>query len=723
MVGIRKLIVRHKWKKVLIKLFFLLLFFEVSYFHTQKEIEFRNNYYSAIKNDDESFVWGKLYRKELKTYGYVYYLKDCYVSLSEENIPCNKILVYIDQDDYSIGNILKIGGKIKKFNRATNEGQFDVESFYLSQKIDFSIKADKVERLNENGFSIGENLYGIKNKLTTSILQISGEKAGGILSSMLWGNKSLMDSDIKDLYTDSGIAHILAISGLHVSMIGMGFYRFLRNRRLSFLNAGIFAGIIIICYGIMSGGAVSTERACGMFVISVFAAYIGRSYDLLSALGLMIIIILWQNVFAIFYAGFVFSVVAILGIGIIVKIFETNDEEEEENKHIIRDSLLSAIGIQLTTIPIVAYYYYEIPIYSMFLNMIVLSLLEYLFVSGLTGAIIGIKFVGLARIIIIPAKVILSVYQFLCQMSMRLPLSQYIVGRPEISEIVFYYILLGMFAGLIYVNRKKYLLLKLFIFLTMLAIIVIPNKKEVQFDVLDVGQGLGIYGNSGDGIGYFIDGGSSSDEKIGDNVILPFLKYKGIRKIAYWFVTHTDNDHISGLCTALENGYKIDNLVIYEGTVFDEAFEKLNELAMNNDTNIIYMKCNDVIKTDNIEISCINQQRTVYDDSNDMCLCLRIKYNNEDLSITVCGDISDNVEKEMLSDNKIEPSDVYIVNHHGSKFSSSKEFVRAINPKLSIISCASKNKYGHPAREAVKRIEECDSSIRYTMKEGQISLY
>ena len=66
-----------------------------------------------------------------------------------------------------------------------------------------------------------------------------------------------MDSDIKDLYTDSGIAHILAISGLHVSMIGMGFYRFLRNRRLSFLNAGIFAGIIVICYGIMSGGAVS----------------------------------------------------------------------------------------------------------------------------------------------------------------------------------------------------------------------------------------------------------------------------------------------------------------------------------------------------------------------------------------------------------------------------------------------------------------------------------
>ena len=719
LVGIRKLVKRQKLKKAVVKIVFFISIFIIAYLHTKNEIEFRDNYYSLLEDGKESIVWGQIYKKELKTFGYAYYLTDCYVSLSNENIPCNNVMIYVNNDDYSIGSTIKVSGKVSKFNQASNEGQFDLESFYHSQKIDFSVKAEYIECLNYNNKSIRQKLFDVKNYLTNSTIFASGEKDGGILSAMLWGNKSLMDGEIKELYSDSGISHILAISGLHVSMIGMGLYMFLRKHRFSFLSAGIIAGVIVVCYGIMSGGAVSTQRACGMFIISVFAAFIGRSYDLLSALSFLIMVILWQNVFAIFYSGFIFSVVAILGIGLTVKVLCDKDDEKE---HKIKESFLSGLGIQLTTIPIVAYYYYEIPVYSIFLNMMVLFFLEYLFISGLSGAIVGLKFVYLARIIVIPAKIILSFYELLCEYSIKLPLSKIIVGRPQIYEIVIYYVLLSCLLVLINKKRKKYMLTKSFIFFCMMFIMFYPGKSKPEFDVLDVGQGLGICGDSGDGLNFFIDGGSSSDQKIGENVILPYLKYKGKRKIDYWFVTHTDDDHIIGLLDAFNNGYRIDNLVIYDSKQKDEALENLLQIAIDNDTHIIQMKSGDEIKTSSISITCINQEEKIYEDVNDMCLSLRINYIKENLSIMICGDLSDKVEKQMVIEDKIKPVDVYIVNHHGSKFSSSTEMLEILRPKISIVSCALQNKYGHPAKESIERIEKINSKIYYTMKEGQISV-
>ena len=134
------------------------------------------------------------------------------------------------------------------------------------------------------------------------------------------------------------------------------------------------------------------------------------------------------------------------------------------------------------------------------------------------------------------------------------------------------------------------------------------------------------------------------------------------------------------------------------------------------------MKSGDEIKTSSISITCINQEEKIYEDVNDMCLCLRINYIKENLSIMICGDLSDKVEKQMVIEDKIKPVDVYIVNHHGSKFSSSTEMLEILRPKISIVSCALQNKYGHPAKESIERIEKINSKIYYTMKEGQISV-
>ena len=118
------------------------------------------------------------------------------------------------------------------------------------------------------------------------------------------GEKNLLDAEVKQMYQKAGISHVLAISGLHISVIGMGLYKLLRKIKCSFLTSGVIAGTVIGGYGMMSGLGTSTIRAVLMFFVLLFGQWIGRSYDTLSALGLSAIVILLDNPYLLWYAGF-----------------------------------------------------------------------------------------------------------------------------------------------------------------------------------------------------------------------------------------------------------------------------------------------------------------------------------------------------------------------------------------------------------------------------------
>ena len=139
---------------------------------------------------------------------------------------------------------------------------------------------------------------------------------GGVLSAMILGEKSGLDAEVKSLYQKAGISHILAISGLHVSFLGMGLYRILRHRlRRSYWMSATITSSVMISYAIMTGNGVSTLRAVGMLCVYLIADMLGQNYDMLSALGVMIFVLLWKNPFLIGYSGFVFSIAAVLGVG------------------------------------------------------------------------------------------------------------------------------------------------------------------------------------------------------------------------------------------------------------------------------------------------------------------------------------------------------------------------------------------------------------------------
>ena len=774
----------------------------------EKQDAFRSVYLSVLEEGQSVRLAGKINRVEEKTNCFYYYLTDCSVEQSDHLMPCNDVLAYVSSDDYSVGQILILQGTISLFDEATNEGQFDSRAFYRSQKIDFGVWVDSVERVEGKSDRFRVWLSRVRVELGIPLSRYADDD--GVLSAMLLGDKTSLDSEIRSLYQKSGIAHVLAISGLHISLLGMALYRLLRHRcGLTYLWAGIVAASFLVAYTLMTGNAVSARRATGMLIVYLVADLLGRSYDMLSALSLIVILLLWENPFLVTNSGFQFSVAAVVGIGVgqgvlvprvgswkvvygrrkkqddVVRCDAAKcdvakrdaakrdaakcdaakcDAERIRMQNLVDwmkrrmdkclPGMMISLSIQFFTLPLVAYYYYEIPVYAILLNIPVLALIPYVLGLAVFGSLTGqIAFLqplsfALCRV----CGWVLHGYRWLCDASLLLPGARMITGKPSEVRVVVYYGLLGAFYYVLWCGMKKKqrqmctkgaqaekqewirrrfgfgLGLVLVLLLTFLFV---RGKPEFELDILDVGQGDAIYLCASDGTNFMIDGGSTDVKKVGTYRILPFLKAKAIRKVDYWFVSHTDEDHISGLVEVMESGYAVGTLVLAEAQKEDEKAHRLAELAQKNGIRVCYMKAGDVLGTrkedvvnernraETFRIECLYPTNdNDSEDVNDRCLVLY--YEDENFSAFFGGDISSEVEEQLVSDGKCRQTDVLKASHHGSKYSNSDVLLHALHPRLTIASAGKKNRYGHPSPEAIARVGESGSAFYSTIDYGRI---
>lgn len=181
--------------------------------------ENRDSYMQYMTDEKSVIVWGKIYKTEYKYFSYRYYMTDCVVQPEDgkafgRKISCGDVVVYCDSKSAHLGDYMKACGRIGLFKSATNEGEFDRAGFYRSQGIDFSVKADNIKTSTGKHAWYYHRLEKLRDTLSASLLKVTDETTAGVLSSMLLGDKSYLDDEIKDLYQISGISHILAISGV-----------------------------------------------------------------------------------------------------------------------------------------------------------------------------------------------------------------------------------------------------------------------------------------------------------------------------------------------------------------------------------------------------------------------------------------------------------------------------------------------------------------------------
>lgn len=756
-------------RKIIIKAYedmgaFVVIFFTLitGFMLMSNEITTRNHIYDLKENT--VIVQGKIYKIENTAFGTNIYLKGVEVENGEKSVSVKRIFVNTEKiPNVKIGNIIKVRGKLRQFEEAANKGNFDSRKYYLSLGFYGKIEAGTIEVINSDYSGIRQGLYELRMEIIERLEKLCSDNNGifsiinnknGIIGAIILGDKTDLDSDIKELYSVSGIAHILAISGLHISFIGMAIYRLLR-RRFRFLFSAAVSIPVVLSFGIMSGFGISTIRAIIMFILKIIGEVLGRKYDAITAISLAGLVLLVQNPFVVCNSGFQMSFGAIIAIVLILPIVE--EILNTDNKII---KVISAnFTISLVMNPILAWNYYELPTFSFLLNIVVVPLMSVVIVSSIAGIFCSCIMFGFGKVVIFPGCGILELYTFLCNIINKSSVASIVVGQPKVTIIIVYYaILLVVLFGLKNIRTKytraekerniikketglvlekkakkerrikgqnvKLRLACIVGFLLLNCLIYYIPNQGFYITFINVGQGDGILIHGDNGTKVMVDGGSTSEKQVAKNCIVPYLKAEGIGTIDYSIITHTDKDHISGILEILENNnsnrIRIKNLVMPDINMKDDTYNELIEKAKLKKINVLYIKKGDTLSLGKTKIKCIYPETTTTaSDKNDYCTVLSVK--NKTSKILLTGDISKKIE-EKIKDDIEENYTVLKVAHHGSNYSSSEKFLKKVNPKYSIISVGKNNSYGHPGNETMERLRKQGGVIYRTDEKGGITI-
>lgn len=796
-------IVRNKNIRSMVALFFMFIFFVMGVLNIMSTGKKEKLCTEIGDRELPCTVSGKI--KEIKTDGLsdTYYITAdsivssefaykgkigivIYTSAGKEqkNNPGNTDHIYLD---YINGDYICMSGTVSVPDSAANPGTFDQYIYLRNKGYYLCISNGTIESGNHRPYSIEGFLYGIKNRCTKIIDNSFDSESAGIVKAMLVADKSTLDKNIKKLYSENGIAHIMAISGVHVAIIGMTLYGFLRKLKIGRLISGTFSIAIIILYGIMTGMSSSTERAVIMLILSIAAEYFGRKTDAPTSMGFAMIIMVLGNPYVILDAGFQLSFAAITGVTVVApqlrkllrmfKCFIKEADEKKKQKHkkimslrkmIIKliDALVVGIASFITTTPVIIYYYYQFPPYSILINLIVIPLVSLVVGGSILVVLTGLFFTGAAVVMTYPVRLILFGYKYLCIFASGLPGASVLVGHISIGMVFVYYlsvVLIFVILRMIRIGKTEgegpilYLMLATVLFLTVVYE-VYSYDKSLKVVYMDVGQGDGVLLRTSGHGGILIDGGSSSNKRVGEYVMVPVLKYYGVSEVEYAFVSHGDADHVSGLEYLLneeQSGVHVVNLVLPEYGDQD-ALQELKSEATANNVNIIYMKPGDNITynhqhAETINIECLYPDEEAGQgvlDTNNLSMILKTtitwdvreadienlnKSSDSDasLSLLFVGDAGIAAEKRLIelygknSLGEISDSiacDILKVGHHGSRNSSGSDFLKRVSAMYGIISCGKDNRYGHPHAETLERLKMADTKYMTTKEHGAIIL-
>ena len=687
---------------------------------------------------------------------------------SSDKYQSTQMYIEVKKDiSFQYGDKVMLQGEFRKGSKQRNTGGFDYQLYLKSIHIYGTLKVENYKKISsDNANWFEKSMNDIKLVISQNIENLLEEQEQQIVKGLILGDTTALDEELKEKFQIANISHVLAVSGMHIIYIIMGiemfFKKWLGKRYVKYV---VIIGLVF--YMALTGYTSSIVRAGIMGMMNIVAFLVYRKNDIWTSIAISLGIILIQNPYAITGVGLQLSYLGTIGIILFNKSIKQyfdnikwikNNISIKRSKRIsqivenLKDMIAVTLSAQLMILPVMLYHFNMIGIYFVITNILV---------SIVTGPIMF-----LSVIFVFSSFIQLQISQFIsiflslgikCFIQIsnlaNLPFSKIYIPTPSILFIIIYYIailignqiyriytsqyinptktrvknLIALVKYKLYEKKKKirkmyqkilrernvkafvlrtYKVIFLMIFV--IGIYQFPRNLEIHF--LDVGQGDSCFMITPNHKTILIDGGGSTSNTfdVGKDTVIPYLLDKGYTKLDYVFISHFDQDHVGGILPVLEE-FKIGQIFISKQEEKSKNYETFLELVKQKNLKVLEVKAGDKIKIEDVIFHILwpNEKQIEENRLNNNAIVMKLQYKS--FSMLFTGDIEEVAEKKILDTYKnhldMLKATVLKVAHHGSKSSSTEEFLKAVNSKVAIIGVGENNMFGHPNNAVLERLQ------------------
>lgn len=662
-----------------------------------------------------------------------------YVAESKELLIDGKIYNYKEKilfknynnNQYKSGDIVKARGNISGFIGKRNFGDNDISLYYKSKGIynQFTSRDNDKVSNDRNDLRV-LFLYNIRNRISKMINVSLPKEEAALLNAVIIGDKHWLGEEERDDYTKAGLAHLLSISGLHVAFIAYMLREFLKVLKINDKAKDIICSLFIIYYVLMIGAPPPALRSLIMMFVLLWGKHLKKEYDMVASSSFAFIIMLLLNPLLIHNRGFIISFGCIYSIAFLY-------EPIYKLLRIlvlplpIRKAFALSLSIQLGIGPILIYYFNYLSLVNILVNIIAVPLTFIIIAAGFSGVIIGAIFPILGIYIFSIDYYFIHILSKITKTAVSLPFSGIFVPSLSFFFYLLYYgiVIIIFFRDKymgIYTKKRRYGILILLSSVIFIYFAKYSLNDSISIVFLDVGQGDSSLITTSKGKRILIDGGGSPAKgeyyyDVGSKVTVPALLKLGVWKIDTIMVSHIHEDHLEGLIKVIE-AFKVEKVILPRTPFVSDTSKKFTDLCGEKGIKIYYAKKGDRLLIDkntkfDILFPEIELLMGTNSDENNNSLVGKLTYKK--FSVLFTGDIEKEAESLLLG--KSINADVVKIPHHGSNTSSSLDFINMVSPDISIISVG-KNSFGHPSKEALKRIEESSKLVLRTDQSGAIAI-
>jgi len=661
------------------------------------------------------------------------------LSGSLKEMPRGRVLVSIENGGTSFfyGDILEISGTFKRPEEPGNPGEFNYRTYLARRGIHLVLWVD-----NESGVrKIGSRTLNpavafcikCKQRFQSIIERTLPENQAFLLEGILFGTDERIDSETLENFAQTGLSHLLSVSGYHVGLVAALCLFCSKTVGLGRKAETVLLIVSTLFYAVLTGANPPVLRSVIMIWIFILSRFFNRVYDWQSSISLAAFVILFFDPYALFEPGFQLSFAATWGILYLMPVIYKLMSGKIPWAHLVA----LTVAAQVSTFPLTTYYFNFFPVLFLPANLIIAPLITLVMLLGGVSVVLGFLWLPLAEVVNVSTGLILELIIKTTAVLGRLPFSSMIVGEPPLIGIILFYL------GLIFVMeaiinpdvslkllrlwhlfRKQAVLGFLFLFCIMLWTNVLWVNKNLEVTFIDVGQGDAALIRSPAGRNILIDTGGCISFKecsynSGERVVVPLLKRKGIKNIDLLILTHPHSDHIKGADPVLKN-FRVNTLLINpQFCTVPEGKNLISRFALEGVQVKKIIGGEKLVIDESIVLEVLSPPDDTITDENNDSLVLKVSYKHLDILFT--GDAENQALKTITSNYPGLKAEIVKIPHHGSEDAWYKEFYQLVDPELAIISVGT-NYFGHPNPTVINGLGRLYIPVLTTFRDGAITI-